>query len=146
MWPSRWSKMYSTRLQQNKKDSCPICRTKFFLAVPWPQLVPDEKYCDELKPFIPDFEKICMTCIGQTTLSKTLEQNREYNRLLGGSCGRPDATVRTMNPCVVFFATTNPGEHSRGKPSRLRLQKLRTQHGCCRHTLNQENWKRTSRL
>ena len=34
---------------------------KFFLAVPWPQLVPDEKYCDEMKPFIPDFEKICMT-------------------------------------------------------------------------------------
>ena len=50
-----------TWLQQNKKDSCPICRMRFFLAVPWPQLVPDERYWDELKHFIPDFYKICMT-------------------------------------------------------------------------------------
>ncbi|KAF6235636.1 hypothetical protein HO173_006319 [Letharia columbiana] len=51
-------KCISTWLQTSG-DSCPLCRKKFFLVVPWPHIIPDEKDREDLKYHPPDFEDIC---------------------------------------------------------------------------------------
>ena len=42
-------------------DSCPTCRRKFFVVVPWPHIVPDRKSWGELKYFVPNFDDICLS-------------------------------------------------------------------------------------
>ncbi|CAD6583669.1 MAG: hypothetical protein ASARMPRED_001468 [Alectoria sarmentosa] len=42
-------------------NSCPMCRKKVYLVAPWPHIIPDENYWDELKYFVPSFDDICRT-------------------------------------------------------------------------------------
>lgn len=51
----------STWLQPDKGDSCPMCRKKFFVVAPWPHIIPDKKYWDKLKYFVPSFDDICLS-------------------------------------------------------------------------------------